>query len=274
LQTQINKEFVPSTSGAAAAGAVAGVPGLGLLLAAAAGGIGGAVDAGVNASRAKKAEEEIKPLRAALADYNFDQALKAAVDNKLQALTWLQAQPSEVAKDPKIKTDEPSSEAPQLYLVASYSVAPDFGALHVKVQAQQFAKVAATPVSNQKHATTSRKAKAKPIYKNAVTFTAKLPTSSSSSDTQRLDSWRAADTQTRAVRVRNALDRAANEIAATLASDMEMDQDSVKKQLANKELADYREQPKGMVLGKIVAKVDNQTVVRHRDGSLDVILQL
>jgi hypothetical protein len=274
VQNGINKEFPLSNTGAAAAGAVAGIPGLGLLLAAAAGAAGGAVDAGVNASRAKTAEEEVQPLRAALVDYNFDQRLKQAVDDKLQTLSWLKAQPTEVVKDPKTKIDAASTLEPQLYLLTSYSVAPDFGALHVRVFAQQLPQQPAAPVAKKQNTTTSHPKKAAPIYRNTILFTAKLPSLTAANNVQRLEAWKAADAETRATRIRNILDRAANEIGAALALDMALDQDAVKEQLADKKLADYHDRPKGPKLGKVVAQVADQTVIRNNDGSLTVTLQL
>jgi hypothetical protein len=273
VQNGLNKEFPLSNSGAAAAGAVAGIPGLGLLLAAAAGAVGGATDAGVNAARAKTAEQEVQPLRAALLDYNFDEQLKAAVNDKLQTLSWLKAQPAEVVKDPKTKV-EASTNAPQLFLVTSYAVAADFSALNVRVTAQEFPLQPAAPEGKKKPNTKSQQPKLQPIYKNTIGFTAKLPSLTSANDKQRIEVWQSADTATQATRIRSILDRAADEIAIALAFDMAIDTDAAKKQLSDKKLADYREKPKTPSLGKIIEQGGDRTLIRTGDGSLSVRVQL
>jgi hypothetical protein len=58
------------------------------------------IDAGVNQSRTKKAEEAIVPVRDALADYQFDQKALVASQEIAQRVPWLGIQKSELNKDP------------------------------------------------------------------------------------------------------------------------------------------------------------------------------
>ena len=67
-QNEIYVYVVPSNT-AAAAGAAGGM--IGAL-------VGAAVDAGINAANTKAAEDDVKPARNAIVDYNFDGVLTAA----------------------------------------------------------------------------------------------------------------------------------------------------------------------------------------------------
>lgn len=58
------------------------------------------IDAGVNQSRAKKAETAIVPVRDALTDYSFDQKALAISEEIGRSLTWLGVKKSELNKDP------------------------------------------------------------------------------------------------------------------------------------------------------------------------------
>lgn len=78
------------------------------------------VDAGVNQSRAKKAEAAIVPVRDALTDYQFDQKALATSAAITQNASWLGIQKSEISKDPsntRISKAIDESPGPQLLTI-------------------------------------------------------------------------------------------------------------------------------------------------------------
>jgi hypothetical protein len=82
-QPELYGAFEPSRAGQAAAAGCGAVPGLGILLAAACGAAAGAMDATINASRAKAADEVIRPLKDEIIDLKFDQAMNDAIAKAL-----------------------------------------------------------------------------------------------------------------------------------------------------------------------------------------------
>ncbi|WP_124540132.1 hypothetical protein [Piscinibacter terrae] len=134
-QSEVYAAFEPSMGGASAAAACGAVPGLGILLAAACGGALGAVDATVNASRAKTADEIVRPLKDETVDAKFDQLLTDAIGKSLQGIPKFQVSGTTLTKtvDPKAyeETFRASTASAVMFVNVDYHVSPDFSTLQV-----------------------------------------------------------------------------------------------------------------------------------------------
>jgi len=120
-QPELYAAFVRSTAGASGAAACAAVPGFGILLAAACGGAFGAVDASVNAARAKAAEESVRPLKDELVDVSFDQLMRESITQSLQTVPGMQLESVAITKTvstPRVKTS-PFSRERERFITAS-----------------------------------------------------------------------------------------------------------------------------------------------------------
>lgn len=99
--------------------------------------LGALIDTSVNQHRTNKAEEALKPLRDALAGYNFDQRALEATRAALANLDWVGAKQVSFSKD--VSADNRSacldkSQAPEvLFATYDYGLTADFGAVEVSV---------------------------------------------------------------------------------------------------------------------------------------------
>jgi hypothetical protein len=145
-QPEIYAAFDPSTGGAGAAAACGAIPGLGILLAAACGGALGAVDASVNASRAKTADELVRPLKDATVDTRFDQVFSAAITKSLQGVPKMQFSGITLTKEVDGKAYEEtfraSTSAAVMFVNVDYHVSPDFSTLEVSARGLVFPRSA------------------------------------------------------------------------------------------------------------------------------------
>lgn len=118
---------------------VAAAGGGGLLLA--------LIDAGVNNSRAKSAEEVVKPLRDALADFDFDTQAMNATKETLAGIDWFalgNASFSKEISDKLALATLDASQAPQVAFVTyEYQATADFSAIEVLARVQIVPRVAA-----------------------------------------------------------------------------------------------------------------------------------
>jgi hypothetical protein len=93
------------------------------------------IDAGVNQSRAKSAEEQIKPLRAALVGFDFDGIAQKWSEQALSSVTVLQALPvkftKEVNPDKYVALMDTSPAQRVMYLNYDYVMNPDFTGVRV-----------------------------------------------------------------------------------------------------------------------------------------------
>lgn len=95
------------------------------------------IDAGVNQSRAKKAETAIVPVRDALTDYSFDKKALALSEEIGRSLPWLGVKKTELNKDPsntRLSGAIDTSPGPQL-LTMTYDYALDNNFTVLKVGA-------------------------------------------------------------------------------------------------------------------------------------------
>ncbi len=146
-QSEVYAAYEPSMGGASAAAACGAVPGLGILLAAACGGAMGAVDATVNASRAKAADEMVRPLKDETVDAKFDQILTEAIGNSLQGAPKLRFSGVALTKtvDDKAyeETFRASTSAAVMFVNVDYHVSRDFSTLEMTARGLVFPRSAA-----------------------------------------------------------------------------------------------------------------------------------
>lgn len=137
-QAELYAAFVRSNAAATGAAACGAVPGLGILLAAACGGAMGAVDASVNAARAKAAEESIRPLKDELIEVDFDQLMRASVAQSLQSVPDMQLADVAVTKtvttEAYEKTFKASTSNAVMFINLDYHLSSDFSTLEVSAR--------------------------------------------------------------------------------------------------------------------------------------------
>lgn len=119
------------------------------------------IDAGVNNSRAKTAEEAITPVRDSLADYNFDVKALATTEAVIKKVPWLNVKATEANKDPTnarfTKALDQTSGAQLLSVTYDYMLDNNFQQLKVG------ANVALLPTKNTKRS----KSDTRMLLKNA-----------------------------------------------------------------------------------------------------------
>ena len=137
-QPELYASFEPSRAGQSAAAACGAIPGLGILLAAACGGAAGAMDASINATRAKAADETIRPLKDELVDLKFDQLMNESVTKSLQGVPGMQLSAVGVTKTVDDKTYEElvraSTSNAVMFVNVDYHISKDFSTLDVSAR--------------------------------------------------------------------------------------------------------------------------------------------
>lgn len=143
-QPDLYAAFEPSMAGASSAAACGAVPGLGILLAAVCGGAMGAVDASVNASRAKTAEEQIQPLKNAALDIQFDNIFNDTIAKSLKGAPGFRFGNMVLTKvvTPKAyeETYRTTASNAVMFITLNYNLSTDFSTLEVSSHALVFPK--------------------------------------------------------------------------------------------------------------------------------------
>lgn len=144
-QKEINAQFVSSTTGAASAYLLGGIPGAF---------IGSIVDHGINSSRAKKSEAKVQVFRELLSSYNFNQAVHDAYFTELNGKIWFET--IGFLRDPEYKKFDPHKyssnldEEKPLLLSTDYSFDPDLNLIHVSLTAKLYSEASAKSRSEGK----------------------------------------------------------------------------------------------------------------------------
>lgn len=189
-QPELYAAFVPSNSGQVAAATCGAIPGIGILLAAACGGALGAVDAGINASLAKTAEETVRPLKDQLAELDFNQQMRESVSLALQGVPDMQVEHIELTKEVSDKAYDESFIASQagsvMFVNVDYHLSPDFSTLLLSTRSFLFPRSAKARVAAKLPQTVEAKtpnnepatAQKNSVYRASITYRAKLATPS------------------------------------------------------------------------------------------------
>ncbi|OLL30849.1 hypothetical protein BTH42_14835 [Burkholderia sp. SRS-W-2-2016] len=195
-QPELYAAFIPSTAGVVGAATCGVIPGIGILLAAACGGALGAVDASINASRAKSAEESIHPLKAQLVGLDFDQQMRESVSNAFREMPDMQLERVEVTKDVKAHAYNELLVASQagsvMFVTVDYHLSPDFSTFELSTRSLLFPRSAAAKAQGIGQATAPDNelavAQKNSVYRASITYRAKLVTSGKDS-TQNVAIW-------------------------------------------------------------------------------------
>ena len=225
-QPEIYATFVPSMAGASGAAACGAIPGIGILLAAVCGGTMGAIDATVNASRAKAAEEQVRPLKDATLDLKFDQIYNEAISKALTTTPKLQFSSWAATKsvDPKSYDDiyRVSTGNSVMFLNVDYRLSTDFSTLEVitngfLVPRSPTARTAAglTPAVQPKEQGLAISAN-NAIYRVNITYQAKLPVQAAN-PAEYINVWKANNAQY----LRTSVNDSAAQLARLLAEDIQ-----------------------------------------------------
>jgi len=199
-QPELYAAFVRSNAAAGGAAACGAVPGLGILLAAACGGAMGAVDASINATRAKAAEESVRPLKDELVEVNFDQLMRESVTQSLQSVPRMQLADVAVTKtvttEAYEKTFKASTSNAVMFINLDYHLSSDFSTLEVSARGLIYARGAearkAAKLPAALSATPSEPALAlqNSSYRSTIIYTAKHPAASDDA-AKNIDAWKA-----------------------------------------------------------------------------------
>jgi len=203
-QPELYAAFVPSNAGMVAAASCGAIPGIGILLAAACGGALGAVDAGVNASLAKTAEETVRPLKDQLVELNFNEQMRESVSRALRSVPDMQVERIELTKEVSDKAYNDVFMASQsgsvMFVNVDYHLSPDFSALLLSTRSLLFPRSAKARVAaklpetvgaktpNNELATVPKNA----TYRASITYSAKLANPAKDA-AQNVAAWKAND---------------------------------------------------------------------------------
>jgi hypothetical protein len=101
--------------------------------------IGALIDVGIDSERTSKAETAVTPLRNAMVDYSFDNALQDELKASLPQITWLHPGKFDVIRDISddglVKKLAASTASSVLFIVADYHLSNDGDVLLVSCQA-------------------------------------------------------------------------------------------------------------------------------------------
>jgi hypothetical protein len=226
-QPELYATFVRSNAGATGAAACGAVPGLGILLAAACGGAMGAVDASVNATRAKAAEESVRPLKDELVDLNFDQLMRESLAQELQAVPGVRLADTGVTvtktttTEAYEKTFKASRSNAVMFVNLDYHLSTDFSTLEVSSRgllyprgtaAREAAKLpAALPTTSSEPVLALQNAS----YRSSIVYRAKHPAASDDA-TKNIAAWKADGARMLKLALQDAIAQSAALLAADL----------------------------------------------------------
>jgi len=265
-QPELYAAFDPSKAGAGAAAACGAVPGIGILLAAACGGALGAVDASVNAARAKDAEALVRPLKNELVDIRFDQEMTEALRRSLLSVPGLQLAGTNLTKDVDDKsymaTYRASEAGAVMYINVDYHMSIDFSTLEVSARGMLFPRsanarkaaklVADLPPADGKLTTTDS------AYRMDVVYQARLPAQAGATPAAFIDAWKADGGRL----IRGSLEDGIAHVSRALAEDLQRNPAEAAAVLRKvKPVA-------GDIEGDLLAEQDGGQLVRFPDGTL------
>jgi hypothetical protein len=203
-QPELYATFEPSTAGVTGAAACGAVPGLGILLAAVCGGVMGSIDAGINATRAKEAEDAVRPLKDQIVDVNVDQAIREAVQESLRGVPGMQIAGVTLTKQMNDKAYEETFRASTanavMFVNIDYHLSTDFSFFEVSARSSIHARgnaartaagqPTALPAAGGEPLLSAKNA----VYRADVIYQAKLPVPGNGI-AQNIAAWKANDAQ-------------------------------------------------------------------------------
>jgi len=224
-QSELYAAFVRSNAAASGAAACAAVPGLGILLAAACGGAMGAVDASVNATRAKAAEESVRPLKDEIVDIKFDQLMNESLAQALQAVPAMQIANVAVTKVVNTQAYEKTFSAATsnavMFVNVDYHMSVDFSTLEVSARSLLYPRGTAARTAAKQPATLAPTpsepllAVKNAVYRSSIFYQAKHP-SAGTDATKNIEAWKADNARMLKTALQDGITQAGAMIAADL----------------------------------------------------------
>lgn len=226
-QPELYAVFERSNAGAGGAAACGAIPGIGILLAAACGGALGAVDANVNATRAKATEESVRPLKDALVDLRFDALMRHSVQDALEKVPGMQLANTTLTKSVTPVAYEKAFRASRssavMFVNVDYHLSTDFSTLEVDMRGLIFPRGDAARQAAQQPSPLPAEATDTSVLdpKNAaylinIAYRAKLP-KPGSDIAANVEAWKAGDARM----LRAALHEAVARSTGLLADDLQ-----------------------------------------------------
>lgn len=183
--------------------------------------MGALIDNGINSHRAGTAERDVRVLRDAMLDYDFDARFRAALQDELSKIDWLNVRTVRVVKDASPenldRVIQQSVDSAVLIAVTGYNLANDGSVVGIGVTADLFPKTpdldafrSAAPNAGRLYAPENA------IYRKVLGY--EVPASLKVGDRATMISTWSSDG---GAALRTALDRGAGILAARLAADLQ-----------------------------------------------------
>ncbi|WP_348675107.1 hypothetical protein [uncultured Abyssibacter sp.] len=255
-QEEINATYIVQNSSAATAqfGLIGGL-------------IGAVVDASVNSTRAKTAEERVADIRNAILGFDFETTMQGHLDSSLTEVTWLHARPVEVLTNAQSSDDldrllRKETGDVHLFVSADYSIDAELNAARVSLE------VIAVPRSKTVREISGWTADRPPyvvrrtaIYQNTISYAAYMGLTSSDVE-EREEHW--IDNQ--GALLKKALETGINNVVRTLIVDLN-DSTPDTERTAKVDFKDPTKATVGLT-ARSVKDTDDGKQVRWSDGSI------
>jgi hypothetical protein len=268
-QPELYGNFERSRAGQSAAAACGAVPGLGILLAAACGGAAGAIDASVNSSRAKAADEAIRPLKDEIVDLKFDQLMNDGIFTALKGVPNMRFSGVAVTKAVDDKeyeeTFKASTAAGVMFVNVDYHMSTDLTWLQISARSLAYPRNATARTAAGLPAAIEGVSPGQPsmmdakhaAYRANIVYRATLDKPGATPE-QRIAMWKADNGRL----LRNALQDGIAQVSRVLATDLQRAPDApaapslAKMEVENRQQAD------------VVAESHGGKLLRYPDGTL------
>ena len=182
--------------------------------------VGALIDAGIDAYRAKTAETDVKPLRNAAVDLDFDGAFHDQLAAAMAGVPWMHVDKvrviKEVASNTIDKTITGSKDAAVIIVNTDYHLSNDGADLYIVINVDLYANSPGLEPFKPSKADSAVSAPANSLYRNSFMFLAKAP-DLNGNRASHIASWSANNGQA----FRAAMTLGAKELAAMVASDIQ-----------------------------------------------------
>jgi hypothetical protein len=238
-QQELTADFDRSNlaAGAAVCGAI---PGIGILIAAACGGAMGAMDASVNAERAKAADEMVRPLKDAIVDVRMNEVFKDTISASMGTRSQMKfTPPALVQSDDKgyEQTFRTSTSNAVMFMNMEYRMSSDFSQVEVSALGIVFARspearTAAGQSPQIPEQAQGRLPLADAAYRVGVMYRGALPVAGQA-PADNILAWKAANARL----LRAALEDGARQVARLVVEEMQRAPDAPRPVLARAQVA-------------------------------------
>jgi hypothetical protein len=178
------------------------------------------IDAGVDKTRAGRAEKAVKPLRDAIVDFSFDDTLTSELKTAMAQVSWLHLDAARVVKETSVdslnKAIADSKASAVLITAANYELSNDGSVLTVTLVADLYPNSDALNALKKPANTEQRSHPLNAIYRNTFVFEISAPGAGTNRDAN-IAAWSA----NRGEPMRVALKRAAAKLSQMLAVDVQ-----------------------------------------------------